>query len=96
MTDNFYAIGALIMEIFEKLRGGIAIIGIQKNKGVDLGVGKDRSAEAARLYLTLEPGQLKIVYGKNWANSTVNPDNKTFWFKLIQGCKFLEATDVRR
>ncbi len=95
MTDNFYAIGALIMEIFEKLSGGIAIIGLQKNRGVELGVGKDRSAEAARLYLTLEPGQLKIVYGKNWANPTVNPDNKTFKFKLVQGCRFTEVGNGR-
>ncbi len=96
MTDDFYRIGALIMEMFEKLRGGVAIIGLQKNKGVELGIGKERSAEAARLYLTLEPGQLKIMYGKNWANPDINPDNKTFKFRLVQGCRFIETNEVRK
>ena len=93
--DEFYRIGALIKEIYDKLKGGIAIIAIQKNPNVDWGLGGMRSMEKARLYLSLEKGRAKIVSGKNWARE-VRPDGLCLDYKLVQGCKFLIERDWYR
>ena len=92
MSDEFYKVGGLIKEIFDKLQKGIAVIAIQKNRGTDYGLGGMRSLEKARLYLSMEPGKLKIVKAKNWA-SAVNPNGLQLEFKLIQGCKFQPESD---
>jgi len=87
--DDFYRIGGMIKEIFDNLDNGIAIIAIQKNKGNEYGLGGMRGLEKARLYLTMEPGKLKIAKAKNWATFE-NPNNLEKEFKLIQGCKFID------
>ena len=87
--DDFYRIGGMIKEIFDNLDKGIAIIAIQKNKGNEYGLGGMRGLEKARLYLTMEPGKLKIAKAKNWATFE-NPNNLEKEFKLIQGCKFID------
>jgi hypothetical protein len=86
--DEFYKMGSLIKDIFDKLDKGIAIIAIQKNKGRDEGLGGERSKEKARLYLAIEPGKLKIVKAKNWISSEINPNGMAMEFKLAKGCKF--------
>jgi hypothetical protein len=86
--EEFYKVGKLIKDIFDKLTTGIAVIAIQKNKGLDEGLGGERSKEKARLYLSIEPGKLKIVKAKNWVNATMNPNDMTQEFKLAKGCRF--------
>ncbi len=95
MSDEFYRIGGLIKEIFDKLRKGIAIIAIQKNRGTDYGLGGMRSIEKARLYLAMEAGKIKIIKAKNWATQQ-NPNGLELEFKLIQGCKFQITSEWRR
>lgn len=90
--DEFYKVGLYIKKIFDKLRTGIAIIGIQKNPGTDFGLGGMRSIEKARLYLALSNGRLKIVSGKNW-RTEANPVGLVRDFKLVAGCKFIPTTD---
>lgn len=90
--DEFYRIGALIKEIYDKLRSGIAIIAIQKNSGTDFGLGGMRGLEKARLYFAMESGRIKIVKAKNWAGQE-NPNGLMLDFKLVQGCKFLISKD---
>ena len=90
--QDFYKIGLYIREIYDKLNKGIAIIAIQKNPGVDWGLGGMRSMEKARLYLSMEKGRIKIVSGKNWA-SEINPRGLVLDFKLLQGCKFRVQRD---
>jgi hypothetical protein len=51
-------------------------------------LGGERSKEKARLYLSIEPGKLKIVKAKNWVNATMNPNDMTQEFKLAKGCRF--------
>ncbi|MCK9276319.1 MAG: bifunctional DNA primase/polymerase [Syntrophales bacterium] len=85
--DEFYKIGGLIKEIYDKLNNGIAVIAIQKNKGADYGLGGGRGLEKARLYLTMEPGKARIVKAKNW-KTFENPNGMIIDFKLAQGCKF--------
>lgn len=87
--DEFYKIGGLIKDIYDKLNTGLAVIAIQKNRGTEFGLGGMRSLEKARLYLAIEPGKIKIVKGKNWA-SQLNPNGFEHLFKLVQGCHFQE------
>ena len=93
--QDFYKIGLYIREICDKLNKGIAIIALQKNPGVDWGLGGMRSMEKARLYLSIEKGRIKIVSGKNWA-SEVNPVGLKLNFKLVQGCRFIIERDWYR
>lgn len=86
--DEFYKMGQLIKDIFDKLTTGLAVIAIQKNKGRDEGLGGERSKEKARLYMAIEPGKLKIVKAKNWISSEINPNGMSMEFKLAKGCKF--------
>ncbi len=84
ITDEFYKIGGMITEIFNRLKKGIAVIALQKNPKTDYGLGGMRSIEKARLYLAMERGIIKIVKGKNWATET-NPNGISRSFKLVQG-----------
>lgn len=90
ISDNFYQIGAELRTIHDRLRDGVAIIAMQKKKGAELGRGAEFSLEKPRLYISMEPGELTIVKGKNWAQPGINPNNMKFKFKLIDGCRFLE------
>lgn len=85
--DEFYKVGGLLAEIHRKLNGALAIIAIQKNKGVDTGLGGARTLEKPRLALAMEPGKIKIVKAKNWATS-VNPNGLEMEWKLVDGCHF--------
>jgi len=86
--EEFYKVGLFIKQIFDKLDQGIAIIGIQKPKGRDEGLGGQRGIEKPRLYLAMEPGLIKIVKGKNWKYEMINPNGKTRRWKLVAGCRF--------
>jgi len=95
VSEDFYRVGGMLREIYEKLNQGIAIVALQKNRGRDTGVGGDRSLEKPRLYLSLESGKAKIVVGKNWT-SEINPVGLQLDFKLAQGCKFIIQKDWYR
>ena len=89
ITDEFYKVGLYIKQIFDKLNKGIAIIALQKNPEKDHGLGGMRSVEKARLYVSIDPGRMKIVKCKNWATE-VNPNGLYMNFKLVGGCKIME------
>jgi hypothetical protein len=88
MSEDFFRVGGMIKQIFDRLKDGIAVIAIQKNPRTDYGLGGMRSLEKARLYCAIEPGKIKIVKAKNWAG-TENPNGLQMDFKLAQGCKFI-------
>lgn len=91
--DEFYKVGGLMKEIFDKLNTGVAVVAIQKNKGRDSGLGAERGMEKPRLYLSMQPGTIKIIKGKNWVSDITNPNGMAHNFKLVAGCKFhLEGT----
>ncbi len=100
VTENFYAIGEEITAILNKLKTGIAIIALQKKRGVELGRGGEFSAEKPRLYLSIDggfPGQfskLKIIKAKNWVDSETNPNGMTLSFKLVGGWHFLREEET--
>jgi hypothetical protein len=90
--DNFYEVGGRLAEIHKKLKGANAIVAIQKNPKVDVGLGGFRGLEKPRLYLAMSPGCLKIVKAKNWA-TTRNPNNLEINFKLAEGCRLIETNN---
>lgn len=96
MSTDFYKISGYIKDIFDKLKNGIAIIALQKNPKIDYGLGGMRSAEKARLYLSLEPGRCKIVKAKNWVDHTKNPNKLIIEYSLVKGCKFISKSGWRK
>jgi hypothetical protein len=92
VLDNFYLVGKMIKEIFDKLRKGVAIIALQKKDGSDLGRGAEFGLEKPRLYLSMGSGKLKIMKAKNWATKTTNPNGMEFAFKLAGGCRFVDVS----
>jgi len=95
IQEDFYRVGGMLSEIYRKLRRGIALVALQKNRGNELGVGGDRSLEKPRLYLTLENGRAKIIAAKNCATDQ-NPAGMELQFKLVQGHKFVVERDWHR
>ena len=91
--DDFWKVGGMLKEISDKLKGGIAVICLQKNKGRDEGLGGVRSLEKPRLYLAIDHGKIKIVKGKSWADREVNPNNMVIRFKVVDGCKFIAESN---
>ncbi|HPE06288.1 MAG TPA: bifunctional DNA primase/polymerase [Smithellaceae bacterium] len=83
-----YKMGMRIRQIADKLKGGIAIIAIQKPEGRDLGFGGAGTLNRARLYLSISPGTLLIKKGKIWADPFANPNGHHCHFTLAAGCKF--------
>jgi len=92
---DFWQVGGMIKNIYDKIKTGLAVIALQKNPGTDFGLGGQRSVEKARLYLSMDQNKLSIQKAKNWA-STENPNNMTVRFKLIDGCRFMKQGDWTR
>lgn len=93
--DEFYKVGGMIREIYDKLNRGVAVIAIQKNIGTDYGLGGMRGLEKPRLYLAMQPGKMKVIKAKNWATAR-NPNGLEINYKLIDGCKFIASGDWQR
>jgi hypothetical protein len=91
--EDFWRVGLMIKQIFDKLNKGIAIIALQKDKHKEYGTGATRSLEKARLYITMNPGQLRIEKAKNWADPNNNPNGLMLKYKLYQGCQFSPIGD---
>lgn len=85
---EFYKIPGKLKAIFEKLNKGIAIVAIQKMSHKEFGLGGEGTMAYARLYLTINPGIIKIVKPKAW-KGTENPKGKVHHFKLVKGNKFV-------
>jgi hypothetical protein len=88
VLNDFWKVGEMISEIHKKLKNGIAVIAIQKNKGAELGRGGSIGTEKARLYMNLEFGKLKIMKAKNW-RSNDNPNGMVKDYILSGGWKFI-------
>jgi hypothetical protein len=89
LHTDFYKVSKHLAEIYKKLKGAIAIVALQKNPGIDVGLGGSRGLEKPRLYLAMSPGKLKIVKAKNWTTSK-NPNGLEIGFSLVEGCKFIQ------
>jgi hypothetical protein len=99
LHDKFWEIGGKIREIYDRLDRGIAIVALQKNPTQVLkdgtvknewGLGALRAAEKARLYFTMNTGNVAVIKkAKNW-KSKVNPNGMMMRYTLAQGCRFVE------
>ncbi|HUV58955.1 MAG TPA: hypothetical protein VMW09_02465 [Desulfatiglandales bacterium] len=90
--EDFWITRKYIAQIWRKLKGAIALIGLQKPMGRDMGLGGEGTIEKARLYLSLEAGKLKIVSAKNW-KGLENPKGKTLTYKIVKACKIIQVDD---
>jgi hypothetical protein len=84
-----WKLGIQISRIRQKLRNGVAIIGLQKDRGKDMARGGESTMQKSRIYLTLDNGEAKLVVGKLWRTPGRNPKNMTWRYKLVDGCKFI-------
>lgn len=93
---DFYEIGGKLAAISEKLRDGVAVVGIQKAPNVELARGGAMTLDKASAYLALHRGDVaegephvmkfpKIKYPK------VDYASKPIKFKLAAGCRFVRA-----
>jgi Bifunctional DNA primase/polymerase, N-terminal len=89
VLNDFWMVGEQIRNIHKKLTTGIAVIAIQKNKGVDLGRGGSFGSEKPRSYLSMDYGHLKMIKAKNW-RTTENPNGLETDFKIAGGWKFIQ------
>lgn len=87
ITDNHWMIGKYLQDIDAKLGEGIAIVALQKPWGRDIARGGESSLDKPRLYLAMNPGEIKIVDAKNW-RGTDNPNGEVMEFKLFSGSEF--------
>ena len=93
---DFWRVGGMLKGIHDRLKSGVAIVALQKNRGADYGLGGGRGLEKPRLYLAMEPGLIKVIKAKNWADGKVNPNGMQRGFKLVSGCEFVPTTDWKR
>jgi hypothetical protein len=90
VVDEFWKVAATIQKIHQKLNGALCIIALQKNPGVDLGRGGAFSLEKARLYVSLDYQNAKIISCKNFKENDIirgNPRGYTCKYKLVAGCR---------
>lgn len=97
MFDEFYKMAGFINSIGKKLKKGIAFIALQKPRGRDEALGGDRTKDLARLYLSMNLSNvMKIVKAKNWRDSKFNPNRLEIQYKIVDGCKFTNATPWKK
>ena len=89
INENFWEIGLEIQKIHERLNKGIAVIAVQKESYKELGRGAGLGLDIPRLYLVMNPGELRIIKAKNWKKPDVNPNGIIIKFKLVGGWKFI-------
>ena len=88
--DEFYIIGRKIKEIHDRLKGGLAVIALQKNPGCDQGLGGFRSLEVARLALAIDYGKVKVVKAKNFKQPDKNPNGLIKDFQILYGSQIID------
>jgi hypothetical protein len=86
--DEFFKVGLYMKEIYDKLRNGVAIIALQRNKGNDTGLGGYRSLEKPRIYINMSSDSVEIIKAKNWVKETINPNGLRANFTLADGWQF--------
>ena len=91
ISTDLWLISDHLTAIHNKLRNGIAIVAIQKKRGISLGRGAEFGLEKPRLYITMDSNVLRIEKAKTWKDKKVNPNGMVAKFKLVNGCEFIES-----
>jgi hypothetical protein len=72
VEGEFFKVGDNIRKIFEKLDRGIALVSLQMDPGGKFAWGGPKTLDKARLYITLDKGEMTIIKAKNQINSKEN------------------------
>lgn len=94
--NEYYKGVALIRRIYDVMQGGkgIAIIACQKNQGAELPKGGSGMLEKARIAVSLDKGEAKLVVAKNWAEGIISsPTGKNWTYKLVGGINYLNIQE---
>jgi len=96
VSTDFYRMGGMIKELLDKVvGGGILVVAVQKNKDAEYGLGGQRTIERAKLVVTLDPGIINILVGKNWQDGiTSSPKGRSWTYKLVGGTKIVNIQEV--
>jgi len=93
LTDNFYLIGKILEDIQATLRKGLAVVVLQKSESKAMGRGGDFSRDLASLYLTIDPGTIKVEKCKSYNGD--NPNGKRYAFDIVdKGSHFQDIHEV--
>lgn len=97
-TDSeAYKMPMRIRQIADRLKGGVAVIALQKDPNKGLGFGGSGTLNRSRLYLTMtRQGVLTIQKAKIWRNDNINPNGLFCNFKLVGGARFIREGDWRQ
>jgi hypothetical protein len=88
--DAFWKIQSQMAAIWRQLNKGVALICIQKKFGEALGRGKEFSLEKPRLYLSMDPGKVRIIKAKFWKRG-LNPVGYTLNYDIVDGARFVSS-----
>jgi hypothetical protein len=95
IDTDFSKVAGPLRQIFDRLDGGVALIGLQKDPDVKWNRGKSFSLEKPRISLSLDYDQGKGLHhlcflkAKARANSEINPREVELWFDIADGARFL-------
>jgi hypothetical protein len=84
LSTDFYLIRQIMEGIQETLRGGIALIVLQKREGRDLGEGGGMTEDRASVYFNIDQGVLTVRKVKE-AKGGVNPTGTKYGFSIVNG-----------
>ncbi len=90
---TFYEAGGDLEKIFRKLKEGIAIVALQKDPGKEYGRGGPITMDLASLYLSVFPGEVKIVKAKNWDGDNGNPNGKVLKIKIVNASRLIPGSE---
>jgi hypothetical protein len=84
LSTDFYLIRQIMEGIQENLRGGIALIVLQKREGRDLGEGGGMTEDRASVYFNIDQGVLTVRKVKE-SKGGINPTGTKYGFSIVNG-----------
>jgi len=90
-----FKIPGILAKIQRKLRKGVAFVALQKNQGMEWGIGGQQTKAKPALFLAVEPdypqgAKIRVVKAK--AFKEYNPNGFCCNFKIIKGINLLETS----
>lgn len=92
VLDEFWKVGQQLKDIHGKLKGGVAVIALQKAYGKAMGAGGSFGSQKPRLYLSVDKGQCTIIKGKNPIHDDRPLDYLTCRFKVERGTDITQTS----